>query len=131
MLPSAIVLITAALFFYTLGVWAERRAGVLRAWHAVAFVLGFAADAAGTFVMSRIAAAGGAPTEGLAATLGTLMAVTGAIALVLMGVHALWAIVVLLRDRANEKENFHRFSVGVWALWLVPYFAGMASSMAA
>ena len=46
-----------------------------------------------------------------------------------MAAHAAWAIVVLLRGRENELVGFHRFSLGVWGLWLVPYVAGMASAM--
>ena len=40
MLVVAIVLITAALVFYTLGVMAEFRSGTLRRWHVGAFLLG-------------------------------------------------------------------------------------------
>ena len=36
-LGIAIVAITLALVFYTVGVWSERGAGRLRAWHVVMF----------------------------------------------------------------------------------------------
>ena len=38
-------------------------------------------------------------------------------------------MVVLVRDRENEKRAFHRFSIIVWAIWLIPYIAGAASAM--
>jgi uncharacterized repeat protein (TIGR03987 family) len=128
MLAPAIVIITLALVFYTIGVWGERIQGILKPWHAVFFGLGLAADATGTILMTQIAAAQQA--EGISATgLGSLMAVSGTIAIALMAVHLIWAIVVLVRNREREKLAFHRFSVIVWAIWLIPYIAGAASAM--
>lgn len=129
MLIVAIALISAALVLYTAGVWAEHRAGSLQRGHAVLFGLGLAADASGTWVMSALAAASDPVAGGLAGTLNAVMASTGALALGLMALHLTWALVVLLRNRAGEKGAFHRLSVGVWALWLVPYVTGMAASM--
>ena len=45
-----------------------------------------------------------------------------------MAVHLAWAIVVLVRNRETEKNNFHRFSVIVWVIWLVPYIVGALGS---
>ena len=42
-----------------------------------------------------------------------------------MAVHAVWALVVLLRKDENAIRNFHRFSVAVWVIWLVPYLSPM------
>jgi len=127
MLLPAIILITLALVFYTIGVWAERTQKVLKPWHTVFFGLGLAADASGTYLMSLIAganrAAGVEPS-----ILNQVMAVSGVIALVLMAVHFVWAIVVLARRREKELHRFHRFSVLVWAIWLVPYFTGALGS---
>jgi len=127
MLLPAIILITLALVFYTIGVWSERVQKVLKPWHAVFFGLGLAADATGTFLMTMIA------NENRAAgveqsILNQLMGVTGVIAIVLMAVHLVWAIIVLVRNREVEKANFHRFSVIVWAIWLVPYIVGALGS---
>ncbi len=55
MLALAIILISLALAFYTLGVWAERRTGELRWWHVAAFAAGLTADVSGTVVMTMIA----------------------------------------------------------------------------
>ena len=74
------------------------------------FGLGLTADATGTFLMTRIAESGQDGASG-AGGLGTLMAVTGTIALALMAVHLVWAIVVLIRNNEQEKITFHRFSV--------------------
>ena len=44
--------------------------------------------------------------------------------------HLVWAIVVLIRNNEQEKITFHRFSVIVWAISLIPYAAGAAVAMA-
>ncbi|MDJ0335478.1 HsmA family protein [Salinibacterium sp. G-O1] len=124
MLIVAIVLITAALIFYTIGVWAERIRKDLRPWHAVFFGFGLISDITATLMMTRIAAASTNSDTGFAAALGAVMAVTGTVAILLMAVHLVWAVVVLVRNRENERHNFHRFSIVVWAIWLIPYLAG-------
>ncbi|RKS89306.1 putative repeat protein (TIGR03987 family) [Microbacterium sp. AG790] len=129
MLPLAIVIITAALVFYSIGVWAERIQRTLRWWHAGMFALGLAADTTGTLLMTQISA--GRRADGIAETAaGTLMAFTGTAAIVLMAIHLIWAVIVLLRGRESEKRAFHRFSIVVWAIWLIPYVAGAISAMA-
>lgn len=127
MLLPAIILITLALVFYTIGVWAERVQRTLKPWHAAFFGLGLAADASGTYLMSLIASqnrAAGVETS----ILNQIMAVSGVVALALMAVHLLWAVIVLVRNREEEKRRFHRFSVVVWAIWLVPYITGALGS---
>ncbi|MCI1984772.1 MAG: TIGR03987 family protein [Bifidobacteriaceae bacterium] len=126
MLVTAIVLITLALVFYTIGVWSEKRAGILKPWHAVMFILGLLCDGSGTFTMSLIAQSGqtiGNPT------LNAVMSVTGTLALLLMAAHAIWALVVLGRQRGSEMRVFHRFSLVVWCVWLVPYIIGAITPM--
>lgn len=125
MLSFAIILITAALVFYTIGVWAEHRQGTLKPWHVIAFALGLACDASGTYFMSLIADQQTGPRS----VLTQVMMGTGAAALLLMLGHLIWALVVLLRNRDKERRQFHKLSVGVWAFWLIPYFTGMAGSM--
>jgi uncharacterized repeat protein (TIGR03987 family) len=110
--PGAAMLV--ALVAYSTGVWAERFAGELRAWHLPAFWLGLAADAWGTDQMFRLAAGWHL----------TLHALTGAIALVLMAVHAVWAAVVVLRRDSQARARFHRISLTVWAVWLIPFMTG-------
>ena len=57
------------------------------------------------------------------------MAWTGGLALALMAVHAAWAIGVLVRGRESELAGFHKLSLWVWLIWLVPYVTGMLSAM--
>lgn len=122
LLPIAIVAITLALVCYTIGVWAERHAGVLKKWHAVVFWLGLVFDTTGTTVMGQLARQGGSSGMGL-------HGVTGLLAIVLMLFHAVWATVVLVKQDARRQQSFHKFSIFVWAVWLIPYVLGMVLGM--
>ncbi len=113
------ILISLALVFYSIGVWSERLAGRLKGWHLVFFWGGLAFDTAGTGMMFEIA--GGIGTD--------IHSITGLAAIILMVIHAAWATVVLLRRDEKAITSFHRFSVFVWAIWLVPYFTGFFASM--
>lgn len=124
MLLPAIILITSALVFYSIGVWSEHLQRVLKWWHAGFFALGLICDASGTYLMTQLAASSEVPLGGIGAGLNAVMAVTGAAALLLMVIHLGWAVIVLLRNRDDEKKRFHKFSLLVWAIWLVPYFTG-------
>lgn len=121
-LAGAVVFITAALVLYTCGVFYERKKRSLNAKALVLFYLGLVCDTAGTLLMSRIAGA----DEGAG---NPVHAVTGVIAIVLMAFHAVWATVVLKRGNQRAKENFHKFSIIVWAIWLIPYIIGLAMGM--
>jgi uncharacterized repeat protein (TIGR03987 family) len=54
---------------------------------------------------------------------------TGLIAILLMLIHAVWATIVLIRKNEQAIMNFHKFSLVVWIIWLVPYFSGFFLSM--
>lgn len=110
-----------AFVFYTAGVWAERRARDLKVWHVLAFWIGWGCDAWGTWLMEQLRIAGETPTF--------IHSLTGTSAFALMGIHAIWAAVVLWRGRAEARREFHRYSVAVWALWLVPYLGGMIAGI--
>jgi uncharacterized repeat protein (TIGR03987 family) len=115
------VLITLALICYSLGVWAERIARYLRPWHVAAFWAGFVFDVSGTLAMHRLA-------EGRF-DLRDFHTLTGQIALWLMLGHAIWATQVARRGTEAARTGFHRYSLIVWAVWLVPYIGGMIVGM--
>lgn len=58
-----------------------------------------------------------------------LHSITGAAALFLMAVHALWAILTYWKGSMKAKRNFSKFSVFVWAFWLIPYVLGIILGM--
>lgn len=118
MLIAAVTTITAALVLYTIGVFAERRRGRLEARHLVFFWAGFAFDTTGTTIMSLIA-------RGSDGAVTPLHAATGAIALILMAFHAGWATWIVRTDKESLREGFHKLSILVWLIWLIPYIIGM------
>lgn len=120
-MPVAAILITLALVFYSLGVWAERLARYLKPWHVAAFWTGFAFDVSGTWAMHLMATRPFNFWEPHTCT--------GQIALWLMLSHAGWATIVARRGTERAKEGFHRYSLVVWLVWLVPYFGGMFMGM--
>jgi uncharacterized repeat protein (TIGR03987 family) len=115
------VLITLALAFYSMGVWAERVARYLKKWHLVAFWIGFLFDTSGTYAMHKIA---NGPLN-----LMEPHTLTGQIAIWLMLAHAIWATIVVYREKEEAKAHFHRYSIIVWLIWLIPYFGGMYMGM--
>lgn len=114
-------LITLALIFYSLGVWSERLSKYLTIVHVVYFWIGFTFDISGTYTMHLLAK-------------GTFdifepHTFTGQIALWLMLIHALWATIVVVKNNEVLKYKFHKFSIIVWTIWLIPYFGGMILGM--
>ena len=109
------ILITLALVFYSVGVWAERLARYLKPWHVVMFWCGFAFDVAGTIGMDLIEPG----FNWLSAH-----TITGQLALWLMFGHAVWATWTVARGSEQSRTAFHRYSLLVWLFWLVPYIGG-------
>jgi uncharacterized repeat protein (TIGR03987 family) len=129
MLAASIVLITAALVAYTTGVWAEHRSGTLKWWHVVAFGVGLTCDASGTTMMAVTAATGVHTRVDRNPVLAGVMATTGTLAILLMALHLAWAIVTMVRNNDAARRRFHKFSLVVWSIWLVPYVTGMLAAM--
>lgn len=125
-LPAAIAAITAALVLYTIGVFGERRSGTLQKKHVVIFWLGLACDTTGTTIMNLIAQSGTVqkPAWSIA-----LHGITGTAAILLMLFHACWAAYVVVKGSEKLRTGFHRFSIVVWGIWLVPYVLGMILGM--
>lgn len=114
-------LITLALIFYSLGVWSERLAKYLKLSHVVAFWIGFIFDISGTYAMHLLAKGSFDITNP--------HTLTGQIALWLMLFHAIWATIVVVKQNESLRNKFHRFSIVVWLIWLIPYFGGLYLGM--
>lgn len=121
MLIYAIVFINLALVFYTIGVWSEKKQGVLKKWHTAIFYVGLTFDTLGTTFMSKIAGKGFELN---------FHGITGLLAIVLMLFHAAWATAVLVKGDEKSKANFHKFSIVVWVIWLIPFLSGAIFGMA-
>jgi uncharacterized repeat protein (TIGR03987 family) len=120
-LITSFTLITLALLFYSLGVWSERISRYLRAWHVVSFWTGLCFDVAGTIAMHRL-------SEGQF-DIFEPHTLTGQIALWLMLIHAIWATLAIRSGTEQTRRKFHRYSLLVWLIWLIPYFGGMYLGM--
>lgn len=113
--PTAIIIMTFAFAFYTIGVWAEKVKGRLKTWHLALFLFGLVCDTWGTGIMFRI-------NEGISFS---LHGITGLIAIGLMFLHAGWASYALLKKKETTIISFHKFSLIVWTIWLIPYLSPM------
>lgn len=118
MLATASAVISLALVAYTIGVFSERRSGELKRSHLAFFWLGLICDSTGTGLMSIMAQNSGG-------VMSPLHPVTGFLAIALMLFHAAWATYVVFRGNEKTRRGFHALSIGVWLVWLVPYFVGM------
>jgi len=116
---AAVVGILLAATLYSVAVFAERRAGILRPWHLAVFWVGFVADTTATTMMSAIT--GGIQMD--------IHGVLGASAILIMLVHSTWATIVLLRKQETAMRQFHKFSLAVWALWMVTLVSGFALAL--
>lgn len=119
----AIITISLALVFYTVGVWTEHKQKSLKWQNLVFFWLGLVFDTTGTTIMTFISESNG--TNGFLSVHG----ITGVLAIVLMIIHAVWATVVLARKNEKAQHTFHRFSIVVWCIWLIPYLLGVFMGM--
>ena len=117
---TAVIVINLALICYSIGVRSERLQGRLKVWHTVFFWLVLVCDTLGTGMMFEYV--GGMSWD--------LHGASGLLAILLMLVHAVWATVVLLKKDEKMIVSFHKFSIFVWLVWLIPYFSPMVFQMA-
>jgi len=113
-LSFAIITITLALLFYSIGVWSEKYYGILKRRHHAFFWLGFIFDTTGTTLMTVI-------SNGITLN---IHAVTGFLAIAVMLFHAVWATVALHKKDEKALRSFHKYSLMVWGIWLIPYVLG-------
>jgi uncharacterized repeat protein (TIGR03987 family) len=110
-----------ALVFYSAGVWGEKTSGSLKKKHLLFFWVGFVFDTTGTTLMANLAGDG---------FIFNFHGVSGILAIVFMLIHASWATIVLVKNDPERLRNFHKFSLIVWIIWLVPFASGAIFGMA-
>ena len=113
LLIISIVCMFSALALYSIGVWSEKLSARLKVWHTVLFWMGLVFDTTGTTIMGQMAGKMEFNLHGI----------TGALAIILMLGHAIWAVVVLASKKESALQNFHKFSLFVWIMWLIPYLS--------
>jgi len=112
----AAVFIYLACILYTIGVWGEKLQKNLKIWHLVIFWLGLTCDTIGTGAMGKV--------------VGSIFkfnfhGITGMTAIILMLIHAIWATIVVIKNQEQARKNFHKFSIIVWIIWLIPMVSGI------
>jgi len=115
----ALIYFTLALIFYSIGVWAERIKKTLKPWHLVFFGLGLIADTLGTAFVKK--------QTGV--VIYNFHTITGILGLLLMFVHTVWAIYIVIINNQKQILSFHKISLFVWLVWLIPYVTGFISGM--
>lgn len=121
MLIYAIISITSALILYTVAIWSEKIQGKLKKWHLFTIYLGLISDIVGTALMSKMAKGG---------FQFNFHGITGLIGITLMLFQAVWGTIVLIKNDEKAKTDFHKFSILVWIIWLIPYISGAFLGMA-
>ena len=114
MLLTAIITIVLAFIFYSYGVWGEKLKGRLTKKFLTLFWIGLFFDTTGTTFMSIISKH---PQP--------FHKITGLLAIILMLIHALWGSLVFIKNNESWIKNFHKFSLFVWLIWLIPFLSGM------
>jgi uncharacterized repeat protein (TIGR03987 family) len=117
------IAITLALVFYSIGVWSERLARILKPKHLAFFWAGFVFDTTGTTLMTTLVATA---SNG---NFLNLHALTGVLAIILMLFHAIWGTLTLKSGNEQRLRNFHKFSLVVWIIWLIPYCIGFIANI--
>ncbi len=111
----AVIFFTLALIFYTVGVWSERISRELKPWHLTFFIAGVITDSLGTWLMYK----------NIGHLIFTPHTISGFIGFFLMVFHFLWASFVILKKDIKRINNFHKFSLFVWGVWMVSYLSGL------
>jgi len=115
MLIVAIIFIVIALILYSLAIWSEQIKGVLKPWMIKTFGSAFSCDLAGTSLMFWRA-----PVKFEMA----LHSLCGYGALVIMGLHLVWALWAW-QHPGRASRYFHRFSIVAWIVWLAAFISGL------
>ena len=115
----SVISMILALISYSIGVWGEKLSGNLKPWNLVFFWIGLTFDTTGTTIMGIMSKHFVLNVHG----------VTGLTAIVLMIFHALWATYILIKKNEKLAKDFHKFSLVVWSIWLIPFFTGMILNM--
>jgi len=123
LLVFSTIAITLALVFYSIGVWSERFAKILKPKHLAFFWAGFIFDTTGTTLMTMLAST--ASNENFL----NIHAITGILAIALMFLHAIWATISLIGGNEQRLKSFHKFSLAVWVIWLIPYCVGFIANI--
>ena len=113
-MTAGIIFINLALVLYTIAIWSERIKKTLKPWMLSVFSMAFASDLTGTSIMFLTA------TNRFSYG---IHSISGYLALIIMGLHLIWAILAI-RNEGNYEKYFTKFSIVAWIVWLVAFTSG-------
>lgn len=116
-MPIAVILVLAALVFYTAAIFSEKFKKKLEGWIITVFILGFLSDLMGTMIMGVASGK----------IIVSVHAFFGGLALIIMALHLSWAILAFRRKGRAEKL-FQKYSLCAWLVWLAAFFSGLPKS---
>ncbi len=119
LITLSVILFTIAMVFYTWGVWAEHRAGVLEPQHLRIFWLGIILDILATIAVYK----------GVGGLVLTPHAIIGFVSLLLMLLHGLSGLWVLHSGDRAAARRFNKSSLIVWSVWMLSYLSGFVSGL--
>ena len=111
----SLIFIFSALTLYTFSIFIERHIKRLTLWLVFLFTCGFTSDLIGTSLMFCFA-----KTKFSIAP----HSVCGYLALLIMFCHLIWAILAM-KNIKNCQQNFTRFSIYAWAIWIIAFISGI------
>ena len=112
---TALVMLVAALVFYSVGVWTEHVRGKVRFTDLLFMLIGLVCLAVATGFLHGLNYA-----VELANELHLLLGILTILIILFHTFWALWALTTIKKPDARAK--FNRFSIFIWCIWLIPYF---------
>ena len=109
------IFFTLALIFYSIGIWNDYYHKKLKQWHLAMFGLGVITDTIGTLCMYLH----------VGHLIFTAHSISGFLGLFLMIFHFCWAFIAIRNNDIELQKTFHRFSILVWAFWMISYISGL------
>jgi len=109
------IFFTLALIFYSVGIWNDYYHKKLKKWHLIMFGLGVVTDTIGTLCMYLH----------VGHLIFTAHSISGFLGLFLMVFHFCWAFIAINNNDIELQKTFHRFSILVWAFWMISYISGL------
>lgn len=108
------LLFVLALILYTTAIMSHKFKGALKPWMIHVFGVGLLADISGTIFLCFFASHGWQ---------WTLHSISGLAALIIMGLHYLWALLAF--KKKDYEEKFNDYSLYAWVLWLIAFISGI------
>ena len=111
----ALVMLVAALVFYSIGVWTEHVRGKVRFTDLLFILIGLVCQAVATGFLHGI--------NSISELVDESHLLLGILCILIILFHVFWAMWALTTiKKPDARAKFNRFSIFIWCIWLIPYF---------